>query len=272
MQYEAHPRILVDVTGRQDASELWWVRTGSTLRQTLRLHFVILLIGFRRSFFLVTAVTVERIALIVAMVLPLKLLMILDSSRVPDYFPESLRALDLDEVAILVGAISLASYALHWVLKVFQPRLAEKAYKDSFEIIKVDFVSWGFHFMRLNSRRKLLGLSEAASGWVFSLFCLIFLGLSFQPVFWIYAFAGVVMFTWVALQDTDNHGQAETWRLIRKGPALEIAFLLSISVAIGSALSSIGPNLLVMMLSMLLLRQGLAALLRSGEFVARLVS
>jgi len=248
------------------------VRTGSTLRQILRLHFVILVIGLRRSLLLVTAVVVGRIALVVATVLPIKILIILDSSSVPGYFPESLRVLEIDEVAILMGAISLASYGTHAVLKVFQPKLAEGIYKKSLEHIKVDFARWGFYSMRLNGRDGLRKLSEVASGWVFSLFCLIFLGLSFQPVFWIYAFAGVSMFTWVALQDTNNHGQEAAWRVIRKGPALEIAFLLSISVVIGSALSSIGPNLLVMMLSLLLLRQGLAALLRSGESVARFIS
>jgi hypothetical protein len=218
---------------------------------------------------MVSSMILGRAMLLVATLLPVKILIILDSSVVPSYFPASLRSLDLNEPLLLLVFVFFASYAIHTLVEALKPGMI-RSFRESSELdIHAAFSRLDVDSIPLNARERGGALASVASGSVFFLLCLAFPAFAFPLIFWLFILASVLILARVAYRLRTNQAQERIWREVRKSPAIGIAFLVPAGVVILCVLVSTGPNLLLTMLSSLLLRQGLAEFVKSGSIVAK---
>lgn len=207
-----------------------------------------------------------------AVLLPVKILIIVDSGSAPAYFPSSLKTLSLNELVLLLGIACLASYAIHKLVDALQPGMRMMAHRSLASVTEAESARPGLDSILLSTPKEQRKILSVSTDMIFSLVGLIGIAFIFPLVFWLYILALALILTQVAFLLRLKQLQATAWSQVRRGPAVMIAFLVSVGAVIASALLSDGPNLLVMMLSLLFLRQGLGAFIKSGETVAKVRS
>lgn len=214
--------------------------------------------AFRYGPTLIVSALLSRIFLLAAMFLPVKILIVLESGRIPAYFPDQLTSLRFDYLVTLMAIGAVISYGLHYLLLLAESALLKNARMKLPSLKRRRGISVGKVPSTTVTGKQAKQVFRVATDAMFFLLGLISVGLLFPLVFLLQVatLLGITIFVAFSLM----RGEDLPWKLARRGPILTLGFLVTVGAVIAMALFSGGPNLTIMMVSLLLMRQGTNAL------------
>lgn len=211
---------------------------------------------------------VQKITLVVAMALPLKAVIMLEGVSTPSYFPAFMRAIPHEHLIILIGCTALLAYGSHLALKSFAPK-GEKKAQARFDSFRTPDSSSHLVPSAYRWQNKIGAAGQGAADFMFFVISILVVGLIYPLLFWLEIVALVMIYSRAVGLQLRGNPRKLVWKKIRQGGSVSTTFLAAISALILSHLFWGGPNLLVMIVSLLMLRQGLSSLLKSAELASR---
>lgn len=194
----------------------------------------------------------SQVSLIIAFFLPLKVLILLGSTGMPRYFPQSWQAFERDELAVVLSLAAAFFYILYL--------LSERLIKIFSELGAARLITKTEKLMLFSNQGEMAvhayqRFSRGASSLVFAF-------LSIVTVLIIYQSLGMLVIGYIAISsvllfslaqktsgDTDNSYLAYT------GILSAIGFLLAFAYMVGDFIIGQQPNMIVAVICMLLVRQ-----------------
>ncbi|SDU25546.1 hypothetical protein SAMN05216296_2683 [Pseudomonas pohangensis] len=204
----------------------------------------------------VTATLVSQLALLLASILPLKVILLLGSPGIPHYFPEQLRVFERQTLIIALSSMAVMMFLLHLL----------------FEQLIGNFVTAGSSKLLLRSRKMVLFenqeeiAAKAYQRFSRGLASLVFLGVFVPVLAWLSPFLAVTFVLYIALAVASylsfaaySKGFEVHWASGGKGRAVSLlsglGFLVCFAVLVGSFLWIGETSVLIAVLCLLLLRQ-----------------
>ncbi|WP_413616479.1 hypothetical protein MRB56_09880 [Halomonas cupida] len=228
----------------------------SALRWSLSIGNKIFRVVPKETVLVVVATLVSQFSLVLASLLPLKVVMLLGSTSIPRYFPSFFSGIDRDVLVVSLGLLAVGFYVLHLLSeKVVSygsstgaASLLEKSQKMTLFENQSEIASQGYQrYSRSLASSILLILISVGLSLVYpnlALTLLIFILLSFFVLYALYSAGGKVK---EGLDDAPG-------KIV--GTATNIGFLVAFSFMVGHFLWGNPPGLLVAVVALILMRQG----------------
>ena len=213
----------------------------------------------------VLATILSQISLIVAFFMPIKILFLLESDRVPRYFPESLRDVNLDQLVIVMMLVSMVSYLLYLAFNYLIKVLEESASETIVE--NTDKLPLGLS--TADQVRKIYSnYSAALAGLVFLFAALIVVFVIYPLVFFLVTaiLGGAATLFLVTARKRDGQREKMLSGMSKYLKTISTVgfFVIFIGVLFDFRIGA-GPNIIVAIISILFVRQGLNGFASSAK-------
>lgn len=231
-------------------------KIATTLRWSLSIGNKFLKVVPRHTLLIVVATLVSQVSILLAFLLPLKVIMLLGSDGVPPYFPSFLTGYKHDVLIVGLSLIAIGFYVVYLAAEKIiafgslrgASFLLKKSHKMTLFENQEEVANRGFQrYSRSLASSVFLLLVAAALAWLYSellVFLLIYIALTFLVIAMLYAREGAVK---------DSLDAAP-------GPfittATNIGFLLAFAFMVVQFLIGNPPGLFVAIISIILVRQG----------------
>lgn len=204
----------------------------------------------------VLATLISQLSMVIASLLPLKVIMLLGASGIPHYFPSFFEGLNKDMLVVSLSLLSIVFFVAHSVSeKVIQSgsnkgaeRLLVNSQKMALFENQKEIAIQGFQrYSRGMASVILIALISAALFWLYlELFLVILL-------FFILCFA-LLVFLYAEKESVKKELDETPGRLV--GVATNVGFLIAFAFIVSDFLWGSSPSLLVAVMSLILMRQG----------------
>lgn len=215
----------------------------------------------RSQTILVVAVSIAaQLSFIIAFFLPVKILFLLEGTRVPRFFPRALLEMDRDQLIIYMAITALVAFVLYSVFDRLTKVLVEQGSQKVISYArKMDIV----RNQEEKIRRAYRAFSTSLANLVFLLLSLTVLALIYRLVFFVVLalFAVLAVVFLVVAMKGDHYRQLFLRRVSKIFTALSnIGFLVVFTAILTDYLSGGGPNLIIALISILFARRSLSKL------------
>ena len=207
------------------------------------------------TFSVIIFTLISQVSMLLAFFLPLKVIILLGSSRIPRYFPESWKSFDQDQLVITL-AFAAAGFYLQALLS--ERILAMLATKGAQRLLDKSRKITMFRNQKTITKNAYLKYSSGLAGLVFSILAFIFLGV-------LYPNLAIVTFSYILLVFTGfwiGYSVSDQWKTmpqknLRNAISIlsSIGFLVAFAYMVIDFLLGATTSMIMAIISLLLVRQ-----------------
>ena len=208
------------------------------------------------TFFVVIATLISQSAIVLASLLPLKVIMLLGSTRIPGYFPSFFADIDRDSLIISLALLAVVFFLVHTVseklvirgAEVGAERLLVKSQKMALFENQEEIAIQGFQrYSRILASSILVVMVMVALFWLYFDLFMVLSGYIFVSFF-----ATIILFS--TSRNIRSGLEESPGKFV--GVVTNIGFLLAFGYMVVDFLWMSPPGLLVAVVSLILMRQG----------------
>jgi len=207
------------------------------------------------TFFVIIFTLISQISMLLAFFLPLKVIILLGSTRIPRYFPDSWKAFDRDQLVI---SLAVAAAGFYLLALISERILAMLAAKGAQRLLDKSRKITLFSNQNTITKSAYLKYSSGLAGLVFSVLAFTFLGV-------LYPNLAIVIFSYISLVFTgfwigysvSDQCKSMSLKSLRNAISVlsSIGFLVAFAYMVIDFLSGATTSMIMAIISLLLVRQ-----------------
>jgi len=234
-----------------------WLLVSSIvfLKWSLMVYAKLFWITPLRSIATVLSELVNQVSLLIAFLLPLKVIILLGSTGTPRYFPDFLLQYDRDQLAISLSCIAVVSYGIHLLTNKLSLTLsssAENVISTSTQKLTL------FGSQREFTRRAFFQFQGILASMIFSAAAVALLGYFYPTLTGFLAACGLICYLGTSIASRRSL-LVRDWLYTNHAKLLNIfsgvIFLLAFAFIVADFVWFVGPNMLTAIIGIVLTRQ-----------------